>query len=182
MNSVIKELPNELMKNRKEISDYFTKWKDQPASEQVPDRLSEETNPYREFETTIMEVKYQVKVRNQFGPMSFAENLLGIIEAALALAKWENLAFIVNEVNFVIDIDSSGSNPPPLEFDKPPDPDGYYMIWKPDMVDWIKRTDPKDMSDYFMKLLLKLLIDITIDPLDDLSQELERWHKEDTFS
>ena len=182
IDNVVKELPKELTENKEKIDDYFSKWKDQPASEQMPDNLTEETHSYRKFETTLMGVKYYIITRNQFGPMAFAENLLGIIEAALALAKWENLAFIVDKVNFVVDIDESGNNPPSLELDRPPDPDGYYMIWKPDMLEWLRKTNPKEIKDYFMQLLLKLLADTTIDPLEDLSQELERWHKEDTFS
>jgi len=182
MDAVVKELPKEIFENKEKIDDYFQKWKNQPAAEQMPKVLAEETAPYRKFETTIMNVKYRVTTRNQFGPMAFAENLLGVIEAALALAKWENLAFIVDEVNFVIDIDATGNNPPLLEFDKPPDPDGYYLIWKPDMIEWFKKTDHEEVGRYFMQLLFKILLDITIDPLEDLREEFDRWHQEETFS
>lgn len=182
IDNVVEELPKEVTESKEKIDKFFSKWKNQPASEQMPKNIAEETRPYREFGTTMMGVKYLIKTRNQFGPTAFAENLLGIIEAALALAKWKNLAFIVDKANFVIDIDASGNNPPPLELDRPPDPDGYYMIWKPDMLEWLRKTNAKEISDYFMQLLLKLLLDTTIDPLEDLQQELERWYKEDTFS
>jgi len=149
---------------------------------QMPKNIAQETAPYREFETTMMGVKYAVKTRNNFGPLVFAENLLGIIEAALALAKWENMAFIVEKVNFVVDIDASGNNPPPIELTGLSDSDSCILIWKPDMVDWLCKTDTKKTGDYFMQLLLNLLFRITIDPLEDLQRELEKWHKEDTFS
>lgn len=182
IDALLKEVPEQLAANRKKLDEFFSKWKAQPASEQLPEDLTRETRPYQKFETTIMNVSYHVTARNNFGSIAFAENLLGIIETALALAKWENLAFIVDEVKIVVDVDASGNNPPPLDLEMPPDPEGYYLIWKPDMLEWLRKTDRKQVHDYFMKFLLKLLLDITIDPKDDLTQELERWYHEGTFN
>jgi len=177
-----KEIPKQLAANRKALDEFFSKWRAQPASEQLPNDLTGKPRPYQRFETAIMNVSYRVTVRNNIGCIAFAENLLGIIEAALVLAKWENLAFIVDEVKVVVDIDASGDNPPLLDLNMPPDPEGYYLVWKPDMLEWLRKTDRKQVHDYLMKLLLKLLLDITIDPRNDLTQELERWYEEGTFS
>jgi hypothetical protein len=181
IDTLVKEVPDELASNRKKLDEFFSKWKAQPASEQLPEDLTREIRPYQKFETTIMNVSYHVTARNDFGSIAFAENLLGIIEAALALAKWENLAFIVDEVKVVVDVDASGDNPPPLDLEMP-DPKGYYLIWKPDMLEWLKKTDRKQVHDYLMKFLLRLLLGITIDPKDDLTHELERWYEEGTFN
>ena len=64
----------------------------------------------------------------------------------------------------------------------PPDPKGYSLVWKLDMLEWLSTTDRKEIHEYLMKFLLKLLLDITIDPLDDIEQELDRVHEEGAFS
>ena len=182
IDALMKEVPEELTASREKLDEFFAKWKAQPASEQLPRSLIGETRSYCEYETTIMGVGYRVTARNNFGSIAFSENLLGVIEAALALAKWENLAFIVDEVKVVVDVDASGDNPPFLDLGMPPDPEGYFLVWKPDMLEWLRKTDPKQIRDYLMKFLFKLLLDITIDPKDDLTQEFERWHDEGTFN
>jgi hypothetical protein len=123
-----------------------------------------------------------LKTRNYLGPILFSENLLGIIESALALAEWSNLAFIVDEVDFLVDVKESGNNPPKLNWGGLPSPFGYEFIWSPDMLKWFNQSGRSEITTYLMEFLLKLLLDITIDPLDDLKKEMDRWHKEDTFS
>lgn len=179
---LVEELPQELAANKEKFDEYFLKWKNQPASEQLSKVLTGETRSYWNYESTIMGVTYRLKARNYLGPILFSENLLGIIEAALSLARWENLAFIVEEVNFLIDIKESGKNPPNLDLEAPPDPRGYQFLWLPGMLKWLNETDRAEVTDFLMQFLLKLLMDITIDPFDDLKQELDTWHKEDTFS
>ena len=51
-----------------------------------------------------------IRCRNKTGPLLFAEDLLGVLESAFALAKWENLAFIVDEVKVFIDETNDGEN------------------------------------------------------------------------
>ncbi len=46
-----------------------------------------------------MGVTYRLKSKNSFSTIAFAEDLLSSIEAALALAQWENLAFIIDEID-----------------------------------------------------------------------------------
>ena len=128
-----------------------------------------------------MDVVFRVKANNNFGTISFSENLLGIIEAALALARWENIAFVVDEVNLFVNIDELGSNPPKFDLDRPPNPGGYKLIWKPDMVSWLYKNGRKEVGGYLMQFLLKLLFDITIDPMDDLKKEFDHWNESDTF-
>lgn len=182
IDTLVKELPEHLKDDRKELEEFFLKWKTQPASEQMPDSLYRPAGTYQEFETTTMNVSYCIRASDNFGPIVFAENLIGVIEAALALAKWENLAFIVDEVKVFIDIDTSGNNPPLLNLETPPDSEGYSLVWKPDMLEWLNTADRKEVHDFLMRFLLKLLLDITIDPIVDIEQELNQWHEEGAFS
>ena len=130
-----------------------------------------------------MGVNYRIKTRNYLTErVTFSEDLLAIIEAALALARWKNFAFIENEVNILVDIDKTGGNPPVIDFSAPTGPYGYQLLWQPDMLDWFKRTGNKEITDYFMTFLLNLLLYITIDPIKDIKKELEDWNKEETFS
>ncbi len=59
-----------------------------------------------------MGVKYVVETCPDFGAITFAENLLGVIEAMLAVADWRNLAFIVDEMKINVCITSDGASPP----------------------------------------------------------------------
>ena len=177
---LIKEGPEEWRTNRSEIDEFFERWKNQPAAEVMPKNLNGETRSYCNLETKIFGVTYHLKVRNHFGPIAFSENLIGAIESMLATARWENIAFIVDRVEILIDMDLLGENPPALNYDEPFDPDGYLFIWKPDMLDWINK-ESEYMHKYLFDFLIKLLVDITIDPLEDLQQEFKNWADEGVF-
>jgi hypothetical protein len=178
----LSEVPPGLPKTKEELDNFFKMLKDQPAADQLPRNLTGETRSYWNHEIVIMNVRYRLKTRNYLGPILFSENLLGIIEAALALAEWSNLAFIVDEVTFLVDTNESGNNPPKLDMGAPPSTLGYAFIWHPDMLKWLNEVGRSEITSYFMEFLLKLLLDTTIDPFDELKKELDRWDKEDTFS
>jgi hypothetical protein len=108
INTLIKEGPEEWSKHRDKLEEFFDSWKNQPASEEIPNSLAGQTHPYCEFKTTIMGVTYRLKSKNSFGSIVFSEDLISSIEAALALARWENLAFIIDEIE--ISVDSSVSS------------------------------------------------------------------------
>jgi hypothetical protein len=128
-----------------------------------------------------MGVTYRLKSKNSFSTIAFTEDLLSSIEAALALAHWGNLAFIVDEIEILVDFSLEGKNPPVLDLEEPFDPKGYKFIWKPDLLDWMSGNQGKQISHYVQKFFLKLLLDITIDPIEDLKQEFEAWAKEGAF-
>lgn len=182
INTLIKEGTEEWSKNREKLEEFFNSWKNQPASEEIPSSLAGQTHSYCEFKTTIMGVTYQVKSKNSFGAIIFSEDLLSSIEAALALARWENLAFIIDEIEILVDSSLDGANPPVLNLEEPYDPKGYKFIWKPDLLDWLGGTHGKQINDYVQEFFFKLLLDITIDPIEDLKQEFVSWVKEGAFS
>lgn len=179
-NTLVKELPQELAGDKGELDKFFLEWKKQPVSEQLPKRLSGETRSYWNYETTLMGVNYRIKTRNYLGPITFAEDLLAIVEAALALARWENFAFIEDEVKILVDVDKAGQNPPRVDFSVSGS-DGYPFVWQPDMLDWLIKTDYKKITDYFMTFLLNLLLYLTIDPIKDVKKELDEWKMQETF-
>lgn len=181
INTLIKEGPKEWSMNREKLDEFFNSWKTQPASEEIPTNLAGQTSLYCEFKTTIMGVTYRLRSKNSLGTVVFAEDLLSSIEAALALARWENLAFIINEIEILVDSGLEGKNPPVLDLQEPFDSEGYRFIWKPDLVDWMSGSHGNQISDYTQKFFLKLLLDTTIDPIKDLEQEFEIWAKEGAF-
>lgn len=181
IDTLMKEGPKGWSIDRKELDDFFAKWKDQPASKEIRKNLTGETRSYCELDSTIMGVTYHLKARNTFGIVGFSENLLGVIEAALATAKWENLAFIIDRVEILVDMDLRGNNPPTMQLEQPYDPNGYAFIWRPDIMDWMSGTSSKQLSEYLHKFFLKLLLDITIDPIDDMKHEFESWAKDGVF-
>lgn len=176
---VQEDFPEKL--SSKKINEYFYMLKHNPASTQIPAELTDEFKEYKKINTEIMGVNYIVTTRNILGTILISENLLGIIEAALCLAKWENFAFIVDEVKFIVDTDDSGRNPPLEIIETETDPRGYFLIWKPDVLEYIK-TSPREIQEFFKKFFFKILLDSTIDPTKDLKEEFERLHSEDTFS
>jgi hypothetical protein len=181
IDTLINEGPEEWSADKEKLDKFFRSWKTQLASEETPNILAGQTQAYCEFKTTIMGVSYRLKSKNSFGSIAFAEDLLSSIEAALALARWENLAFIIDEVYILVDSGLDGRNPPMLNLEEPYDPKGYEFIWKPDLLDWISGSHGKQVSDYVQKFFFKLLLDITIDPIEDLKQEFEFLAKDGAF-
>lgn len=169
--------------NKKKMEEFFQTWKKQPAAQQIPSNFLNETKPFLTFNTSIMQVNYEVEVRNDLSTILFAENLLGVIESAFSVANWANLAFIVYEVPILIDIDDSGANPPSFDLDTPPDSDeGYRLIWRPDLLEWLSLKESKEtLIDFLKQFILKLLVDTTIDPSEDLKEELSRLLEVDTL-
>lgn len=180
--SLLAEIPAGVASDEQQLHDLFAKWKAQPAAEQLPKELTGETRSYWNFQTTLMNVKYRVKSRNSFGPVAFSENLLGFIEAALVLARWENLAFIVEMIDILIDIEDRGATPPDLRLGEPPSPKGIELVWGRNMLSWLRQSQRKDVCDYLMQLFLKILLGATIDPLDNLRKEMDEWLTEATVS
>lgn len=181
-NVIMKEMPKELTETSAKFEKYFDDWKQyRPFTHEMTNQRSY-TGEYFSYSFEMMGVTYKAKVRNKFGAILFAENLLGILQAALAIADWKNLAFIVEDVKLVIDINSNGTNPPEINLDKPTLRAEYEFYWREDMLDWMQSGKRDEICDFFMKFLLKMLMEITIDPLKELTRELDQWHKDETFN
>jgi hypothetical protein len=182
LSSVEVHMPDELRRNRRAMHDFFDLWRDQPAvSEMILPELPE-TSPQIRYRTSVYGVQYTTNVANSYAPIAFAENLLGIIEAALALARWEDLAFVVDDVEFAIGMDLGGKSPPDLPVDKPPGPEGYRLVFGPDMLSWLQSSPQEGVGAYLQTALVMVLLHATVDPLEDIEAMLAQWHSEETFS
>jgi hypothetical protein len=175
-------IPTQLAKNEKELEELFKKVENQPAQKDLNKSLNDQFRSYLKYETVIMNIRYSLKIKNSLGPILFAENLLGVLESALALANWENLAFIVDPVRILIDEDQNGYSPPFLDHQKFSDEDEIKLIWKSDLIEWLKNSGDSQVTRYLRDLLLNILIFTTIDPLSDLKKELDDWNKKETFA
>jgi hypothetical protein len=135
-----------------------------------------------DFTSKLLGVEFRIRSRNEFGPLVLSENLLGIIEAAFALARWENLAFIVDEFPILVDVGEEGETPPEIRFERRTKGVGHPLIWKHDLLEWLGRGPRDEVSDYLKLLLFHLLFMTTIDPVEDLEEELAQWQREETFT
>jgi hypothetical protein len=153
---------------------------DQPAFQQVPEHLCDETRTISKFKTRLFGVTFNLRCRNKIGTLLFAENVLGVLESAFALAKWENFAFVVEEVNLFIDETAEGDSPPRTSFRHFGCEREQRLIWKPDMHEWMRLNVPA-FREFLHGLLLQILVATTIDPWDELKRELDTWHKEKSF-
>lgn len=163
-----------------QLDSMMAQTREQPAFGQVPGRLCNESRSICQFTTRLFGVTYRIRCRNRIGPLLFAENFLGVLESALALAKWENLAFVVDEVKIFIDEGTDAENPPRMDFEHFGCLREQKLIWKPDMLDWM-RNNVGAFRDFLHGLLLRILVTSTIDPWKDLERELDDWHKEKSF-
>jgi len=173
----LREVPD---MNESQLDLMMAKAREQPAFEQMPGNLCNEARSICEFTTRLFGVTYRIRCRNKLGPLLFAENFLGVLESALALAKWENLAFVVDEVKIFIDEGPEGENPPKTNFEHFGCLREQKLVWKPDMLEWM-RSNVGAFRDFMLGLLLRLLVSSTIDPWKDLKRELDAWHEQDSF-
>jgi hypothetical protein len=164
------------------LAEFFQELREVEIEEGLREPVGLAGEPYLVLSSRVMGVDYRLRVRNEFGPVILAENLLGIIEAALALARWENLAFIVDTFLIHIDVAADGQTPPDIHFERGCGERGHSLIWKPDLLEWLNRGQRKEVGDYLELLLFHLLFMTTVDPMEDLREELDRWHSEETFS
>ena len=152
----------------------------QPAFEQLPGHLCSETRTICEFTTQLLGVTYRIRCRNKLGPLLFAETLLGVLESALALAKWENFAFVVDEVKLFFDEAAEGETPPKTNFVHFGCVREQKLIWKPGMLEWM-RNNVGPLRQFLFRLLLEILFTSTIDPMEDIKKELDIWEKQRSF-
>ena len=104
-----------------------------------------------------------------------------MIDASFATARWENFAFIFDEVRLFIDESSDGTNPPSLESIRYSVLDEINQTWRADVVKWI-HDHYNEFEEYLYTLLATLITATTMDPWEDLKNELEQWHKTGVFS
>lgn len=176
------EWPTDGVEGYTDCEEFIADWKRESLFLEVPARASGETGKYVWCEASILGVSYRVRAINQFGPIAFAENLLGVLEATLARAAWENLAFIVDEVEIHVEVDKQGKNPPLIEFPAGLKSQVFESIWAPDMLTWINSGDRERVVQYLKQVFFSLLLSTTIDPREELQAELKVWYNEEAPS
>jgi hypothetical protein len=131
------EMPREMQDDPKALDDLIQGFREQPAFKDVPSRLCGEMRYNCTFEHEILGVKYRVRCRNSIGPTLITESILGVLDAALAHARWDNFAFVFDEVKIYVDETKEGNNPPSLEKIKWDVVDELPQIWASDALKWI---------------------------------------------
>jgi hypothetical protein len=161
----------------------YSRWRDQMPPEVVRRELAGETRSHWRMETTLLGVKYKVTCQNSFGPILFAENLLGVLEAMLALARWDHLAFLVDEVAFQVSEERVGKSPPfLLDLNGNWQPtDDHELRFAPNLVDWMLNKR-REFCEWLHRFTLKVIYDGTIDPLEDITAEFDRLGQNGTFA
>jgi hypothetical protein len=96
----------------------------------------------------------------------------------LALADWENLAFITDEIRIRVDVDGNSINPPRPKIVTTSGREDIELHWQSDIADWLVYTDRQVVAEYFLSICLEILLRTTIDPLDDLKTEMNKWQKD----
>ena len=163
------------------INKFFQDWKNQPATQSFRNRQTPSFGPTRVYETVIMGVRYKLKCPNTFWLIAFADNFLGVLESALAGAKWENLAFVAKQIEISIEEGPHGYNPPKLDFEDASNCDGYHIVWGENMMHWVKHNMGATRQ-FMQSVLMRVLLSITIDPFEDLKKEFDEWQKMEAFS
>ena len=179
--AVAKDFARTMEFSIEQAEEFFIQLKSKFPSDREKPSLKGQTHSYCEFKTDVLGVRYRIECRNTFGAILFAENLLGVIEAMYALAKWENLAFILDEIRFLVDEATTGKNPPEVEWNQVPPDGSYELILKHDSFEWLMTSNQKEICEWLHRFALKIVVDATIDPPDELFQELHRWGEEGTF-
>jgi hypothetical protein len=106
--------------------------------------------------------------------------MLGVLDAALADARWENFAFIFDDVRFLVDETNEGKNPPSLEQIQWNVVAELPQVWTEDALQWI-HDHQSGFHEYLIVFLSLLITSITIDPWKDLKLELDHWGKRGVF-
>lgn len=147
----------------------------QPAASQTAP-LGSETEEYWRGETTLLGVHFVARAKNNTAGVLIAENLLGILELVLSRARWENLAFTVDELEVTIELAASSANPPLLTADLVSGPKPVVISFGSDAEQWMAQHS-KDAQRFMRDLLLNIVMSITMDPPDKLQAEFSRWEQ-----
>jgi hypothetical protein len=174
------EMPEEMQSDPNALDELIRGLRRQPAFDEVPSKLCGEMRYNSLFEHEILGVRYRVRCRNSIGPTLITESLLGVLDAAFADARWENFAFIFDEVCLHVDETSEGKNPPSLEPMRWNVVNELQQFWSPDALKWI-HDNRNSFHDHLVSFLSTLVVATTIDPWEDLKRELDYWHERGVF-
>lgn len=174
------EMPEEMQKEPDALGDLIEGFRRQPAYNDVPSWLCSETRFNCTYIHTLLGVKYTFRCRNSIGSTLITESMLGVLDAALADARWENFAFIFDDVRIFVDETNEGKNPPSLEPIQWNVVAELPQVWAQDALQWI-HDHQSGFYEYLTAFLGLLITSITIDPWQDLKRELDHWRKRGVF-
>ncbi len=157
------------------VDDFIVDLRRQPAASQTAP-LGSETEEFWQGETTQLGVRFIVRARNDTIAVLIAENLLGILELVLSRARWESLAFAVDEFEITIDVASWGANPPSISLEALSDTGPLVLMFARDAEQWMAEHS-SGVQEFMRMLVLSIMTSITMDPLEDLKAEFVRWHE-----
>jgi hypothetical protein len=173
------QLRHELAATADELEEIVASWREQPAFSELSGRTVGETRTNCMYETRLLGVRYRVRCKNEFGPLIYAESILGMLESVFADAKWENFAILVDEVELYVSTNEAGRNPPEIA----PEKFGFEehaLTWRSGMIEWM-RNSAGAYPEHLHELLRRVLLSITIDSFDDVKSEMEAWNADGVF-
>jgi hypothetical protein len=173
------QLQHELSLPADELEALVESWCQRPAFSDLSGRGVGETRTNCVYETTLLGVRYRLRCKNDVGPIIYAESIVGMLESVFADAKWENFAFVVDEVDLYVCSGEDGRNPPKV-FPEKFGFEEHTLKWLPGMLEWM-RNNRGQYAQHLHELLRKLLLATTIDSFDDLKSELEAWNADGVF-
>lgn len=163
-----------LLEGNRKPDELIADLRKQPAVKQTAP-IGSETEEYWRGETTLLGVRFIVRARNNTAAVFFAENLLGSLELLLSRARWEDLAFSIDEFEVTIDLGASGANPPSVTPESLSGAEPVVLTFTSDLEQWMAEHGG-EVQSFMRELLLKIVTSITMDPFDKMKAELVRWH------
>ena len=129
----------------------------------------------------IVGVKFTLKIQNDYFCNLLAESLGAGIQAFFVNARLENLAIVEDEVEFEFKIDTW--NWEEVQTEDVVDPKCIRKIFKINQKSFNKLLleSGKEGTDWIRRQLLCLLLELCIDPVEDLKKELDWMYKEGAF-
>src|SRR5262249_43988571 len=155
--AVLGECPPEFAANEAEVEAQFQQMSKLVADSDTLPAVQRPDAAFFTFSTNWFGVEYRITSRNSPGSVLLAENLLGILEAALAVARWENLAFIQERFELRVDISTNGKNPAEIDFIKPPRNGEFRLECGSDLFDWLCQGPREEMLDWVRYFLFSVL-------------------------
>ena len=132
--------------------------------------------------TTVMGVLYQFDCLDNLDAQMFAENALGVLEAMYALADWESFAFVTSRMVFNVSVQPASSNVAEDGWGTF-NPNGSNNLKIPLDVFAAQSMDELNLlSDGLRQLMIEIVFRATVDPIDELVEELDKWHASGTFA
>jgi hypothetical protein len=140
-------------------------------------KLTGETRSWWRMGSTLWGVDFNIECRNRPGIVGIAENMLGIIEGILATVSIERIAFLAE--NITVSLDEGGDDGyPNVEVLWPT---GRCEIAVKPLADSMNASEQYMCREWIHQCAINAILNVTVDPIDDLLEEFEKWGKEGAY-